>query len=586
MPVALLAIALLAAPPSAGSWTPTPGPGGEGAVFAMAMGGDGALYAAGGGLVYRRAPEAEWTVAGRYAPELRWSLGEEDIEAAGAFPDDFLEAVGADATAALEAAEGHQLDDEETFDEDLVSTLLTAYVEEADARPDSAYFVAGLVTSTRGVWLGTGGGLFWVDAKGVTGPVGDLTGIRALTATSDGLVVATEDTLHRVDATGAARAWRRARVDHLTTFNGRVAYVADGVLWRDDGGPTPLRLSPPTGNPRRVVGAGASLFVATGLAVYRHRAGEWKICPTVPETPTRIWSDGERVAVVTEQAIYSGDAGCDALTRYSVPWPGGMRFTDAGYFDDRLWAASSEGVFVWQTDDDVAHTRLQVDGFKRALRRMPPFDQIAAEAMRYQRIDAETTSFGARPTWRILLPELRLRGVVRPERVEQTPTTLDGSERLTTLPPRFDLEIYAQWTLHFDGLAALFDPLDSDDGETALLDEVDESSVGLEYEGDELFDDSGEPVEVVFVDLDTEAEFDSASYAYERAARERRLLQRDRTQLIERMRRLYRERIRVLYRVWIEDEGDEAALKAIVRLDEIDALLDAYSGGAFGRRMQ
>jgi hypothetical protein len=565
MPVALLAIALLAAPPSAGSWTPTPGPGGEGAVFALAMGGDGALYAAGGGLVYRRAPEAEWTVAGRYAPELRWSLGEEDIE---------------------EAAEGHQLDDEETFDEDLVSTLLTAYVEEADARPDSAYFVAGLVTSTRGVWLGTGGGLFWVDAKGVTGPVGDLTGIRALTATSDGLVVATEDTLHRVDATGAARAWRRARVDHLTTFNGRVAYVADGVLWRDDGGPTPLRLSPPTGNPRRVVGAGASLFVATGLAVYRHRAGEWKICPTVPETPTRIWSDGERVAVVTEQAIYSGDAGCDALTRYSVPWPGGMRFTDAGYFDDRLWAASSEGVFVWQTDDDVAHTRLQVDGFKRALRRMPPFDQIAAEAMRYQRIDAETTSFGARPTWRILLPELRLRGVVRPERVEQTPTTLDGSERLTTLPPRFDLEIYAQWTLHFDGLAALFDPLDSDDGETALLDEVDESSVGLEYEGDELFDDSGEPVEVVFVDLDTEAEFDSASYAYERAARERRLLQRDRTQLIERMRRLYRERIRVLYRVWIEDEGDEAALKAIVRLDEIDALLDAYSGGAFGRRMQ
>ena len=586
MPVALIAFVLLAAPPApGGSWLPTGGAGGHSPVFAMASGGDGALYAAGGGVVFRIVPGERWQVLGPYAPALHWTQGEDSIEATGAFPDAFIDAVERDATAAVEGAAGHELDDEQAFDEDFVAQLLGDYVEEADARTDSAYYVAGMVSSTRGVWLGTGGGLFWADPKGVVGPIGGVTGVRALTATTDGLVVATADALLRVDATGTPRPWRRTTIEQLTTFGGRIAFVADGVLWRDEGGPSPLRLAPPTGYPRLVVGGGAALWVTTGLALYRYRAGEWKLCPSVPETASRLFVDNDQVVVVTDQALYSTDGACEAFVRLPVPWPGGMRFTDARWFGGRLWAASTEGIFEWSDAGPKAHARLQVDGFRRALQRMPPFDELTAAAMRYQRIDPESADFGILPSLRMLLPDVRAVAWTQPQRVEQTPTTEVGSERLTTVPTDLQYQVMATWTLRFDGLAALFDPVDTDE-ETMVLDEVDNTEVGVEYDGESLYDESGDQVDVVFVDLDTEEEIDAASYAYERAARERRLVQRDRRQLIDRMRRLYRERMRVLYRLWIEDEGDEAALKAIVRLDEIDALLDAYTGGGFGRRMK
>ncbi len=572
-------LAVLLGAPTPGVWLPTRGPAGVRAVVSIAEGGDGALYALGSGTVFRMGPKAAgWRAIGSYVPTLRWDG--EAVEAE--HPNRALaRRTVEEIEEALEATLGDDLG-EEGLSPDLVADVIRNYVEETETRVGSVYHVAGLARATRGVWIGTGAGLFWADAKGVRGPVGRLDRISGLAATPQGLVVSTNKRVYRVAPDGHATPWTKTRVSSLTGHAGGVAYLEGATLWLAKD--TPVPALPPTGRPRLLAGDANRLWVATGLAIYRYdttstpqspAGARWHLCAALPEAPTRLVTLGTGVAAVTDEAIFMADQDCARYTRQEVPWPGGMRFTDVVWVRNAVYVASSEGVFRLGPPDKVARDEVLVRGFRRAVSELPSYTAVVRDTFAYNQLEPEIANPGMRPLLRQLLPEVRIGARTWPSRTEAAPTLIRGNEVLITEPPKLEFAAQAQWSISFDSLAALVG-LGEEGGDV----ELDEDTVEFTNPTDDF---AGE-LDVEVVDVSTDDPEAGATQVFAKALSEARHQQRARASIQNKLRQLYRERLRLMFRLWMAAIEQTQVLDTVLRLQETDAMLDAYTGGTFTRR--
>lgn len=593
--------ALLALPNPAGTWLPTPGPGGERPVLALTQGGDGAVYGVGAGVVYRVVPGGEWSTIGRYAPVLRWT-GDDEIEVEGPFDRAYLLRVAEQAEAVVEAATGLELTNE-NLTEDLVAGILQAYVEEDEPSPDSPWFVGGIVPTPRGVWVGTGAGLFRVDAKGVRGPVGEIAPILQLIAAGDAVIAATERGVYRIAPDGQAQLWLPRAVRALGSYQGRPLLITDEGLLHESAAGQLARLDAPTGLARLAVGDGDRLWVATDLAVYRYAGGQWTLCDAIPSPPRRIVPGEDQVMVVTAEGLYLGDASCQQWSRVETPWPGGVSFHDAIRLQGSLWAGTSDGVFILGPPDELGDMVLRRAAFDRAIARLPAFDVLVDAAVKHQRMDAASTGYGLRPVLRGLLPDisLQIRKVdeLRLKFDEDDETVTPGEVRVLGT----EYSVQALWTVRFDILTLLYDveaaSVEAESAESAAS--VGELEAQVEAETgvvpDVEIEGAGEEAvvvtsdgEVVVAEVDTDVvvvdsgELETPEVdALARVSAERRLLRRERRSTVEQLKKLYRERLRLTHRLWLgTGEQDEVAL--VLRLHEIDAAIDALTGGAMSQR--
>lgn len=585
----LLLLALLATPPTPqqirqGAWLPTMGSAGEQQVQSIARGGDGAIYAAGSGKVHRLELGGRWQLVGRYAPKLQWD-GDQNIEATGPFPARMLVQVALDAESAIEATD-IELGAE---NEDLIESILIDYVEELDADPDSPFSVAGMTAGEDGVWLGTGSGLFYAQKNRVTGPVGRLRGIRHMLGDSTGLTVATGHGVFVVSPTGRSRRWRNDRVKGLAHAAGRRHWIADAALWQETDG-APVRLRPPTGEARLITGHGEDLFVATQMAIYRYTEGAWSLCGRIPEGVQILRAVAGFVFGLTDETLYVADRRCERFERVTSPWPGGMRFTDVTWAGGAVWAASTEGVFLLGPPDPTAQTALDVAGFQRQARRVPRLGKIIDHAFAAGALDRETLRFGNRPLLRHLAPFVGVRVWSDARRYESDPTLVRGNGTLDTRPlaDNFRYRVTLEWRIPLDILVALVDVdrvVVGEVGDSALDAALNQAEDSFEStDGTESFDR---------FDAASEASFDVTAVASQLASKSailRRQTEQDRNRTFRTIKRLYRERMRLLFTLWVNHSTGKLAendvYRSVLRLDEIDALLDVKTGGAYSRLMQ
>ncbi len=575
-----------------GTWRPVSGDLGSAAVTAIAQGGDGARYAASGGWIYRQpTPSDPWRTVGPYGPQLRWDEGQH-VEAVGPFPQAWLDQVSEDAFQALEAMAGNEVN-EDSLTEDAARLLLRAYVEETDPDADSPYRIVALATASDGVWVVTGAGVLRASALGVRGPVGTLKGARAAVVSGGDLWVALADRLVKIGADGVPQAHRIGAIEALAADDAGLVFVADGTVWTWAGQGEPQRQPTPTGRPQAVAAHGAVRWAATPMALYRWAGSEWRLCPPTATTPRKLVAGPHGLVVVGEARVLFVDPECRQLARQDPPWPGGMALLDALVVGDDVWLATAAGLQRLVDASVSAADAARVGGFQRALRALPTLEEVSAAALRYQQLDARSRGFGWRPILRGLLPDVTVNYVSHPFRIE----TRDAFTRDLLL---VDVQqtnpqwiVLAEWTLRFDLLGMMFEverasslgeldtgAADADAEAQALVAQTDlDATDGLDGTG--AVDDGD-----VFVDTglsdDTAAAVDTG-VAFALLAVERRQAERDRQRLLSDISKLYRERLRVMFRLWVQLEPDGLHLPEVMRLREVDARLDALTGGVFTR---
>lgn len=569
-----------------GTWLPTPGPAGQRPVLALAAGGDGALYAAGRGFVYRMQAGQAWEAVGWYVPQIAWDQ-DQGFEATGPFPAPFLQRVEDELQAALETRLGFEAD-AGSVSEDLVLELIEDAAQEADPAADSPWAVARMAPAPTGVWLGTGGGVFRASASGVEGPISDLWPVLDLTATDRELVVASPTGLHRV-VDGKAQRWRQFAATSLARVEGRAAFVAEGSAWWDDGQVGPRALTTPTGLARLVASGGDVLWVATELAIYRWSGDAFSLCPSISEAPHRLVSTGDLLLAVGDQVVYATDRHCSKWTRHDAPWLGGLRFTDATMTPAGVWAATTEGVFLLAPADSELAALTEVEGLRRKLSAVPDLDAVYRAALVEHALSPEQTGYGSRPIWRMLLPDIKLSALSAPQRIEDD-IRLDGGPLLPAqvevAPAEVAWQVVAVWNINFDFLTLL---LDSD----AAGGELGEAGV-VELEDGEDFQDARQDLEaddrevepLVSVELSGDETADAEALdqaSIDLLVAERSQVRKSRGTLFTEVRRLYKERLRLLYQM----HTTRAALGPVdlLRLAELDARLDAYTGGAWSKAL-
>ncbi|MCB9523336.1 MAG: hypothetical protein H6702_08115 [Myxococcales bacterium] len=575
--------------PRAGSWRPVAGDLGLAAVAAVARGGDGLLYAASGGWVYRLTPEGRWRTVGPYAPALRWDEGQ-SIEAVGPFPQAWLDRESDKAFAAIEAMAANEADGD-TLTEDAARLLLQAYIDEPDPARDSPYRVVAMAPASDGVWVVTGAGVLRAGSLGVRGPVGHVQEATAAVATTQALWVATPDRMVRIGADGMPQEHRIGQVEGLAADAQGLVFVADGTVWVWPEGGEPVRQGPPTGRPSNVAAHGAVRWAATALALYRWDGREWVLCPPTGIEPRRMVAGAHGLVILGENRLLFVDSQCQAMERQQPPWPGGMALMDVHAEGDDVWLATSTGLSELVDASVTAADAGRVAAFKRAVRRLPTLEEVSAAAVRYQRLDASARSFGWRPIMRGLLPDVRLMYEVSPFRIETYDALSDQLLTVEVNPIRPRWLAMAEWTVRFDLLGALFDVQrasslgELDPGATA----DDDPAPDPDAEATPDTEDGLVTPEDVFVDdtlgdSDAEEVADAASsVAAALLAVERRQAERDRQKLLTEVARLYRERLRTMYRLWVQLEPDGTHLADVMRLRETDARLDALTGGGFTR---
>lgn len=612
-------------PVEAGSWRAAEGLVGERTAQAVAVGGDGQLYVAGAGQVYRSAPgEAAFQWVGRYAPELRWDE-DQGIEASGPFPQAFLDAVAEEAQRALEG-DGAQELSAESVTEDVVQSLLRGYIEEPEPEAHSPFRVLALVPSDRGAWLATAAGLFRIDAQGVQGPLGPAVEARDLAWTAQTLWVATAQGLFSHDASGAwLRRWHQP-VTQVAAGPQGLFFISEGALWRwAQGEAQPQRLpDPPSAQGQQLAADAQGLWLASTLALYRYTAAGWRLCPALPDTLVSLQTaqDG-RLLAVGERALYVSDAQCGGFQRMEAPWPGAVQLSQMVEQGEDLWLASGAGLHRRVAQDQRSFDAGRVDAYRRAVRALPSLDTVVREALAYNRLDQAAMSYGYRPVLRWLLPDLTFRYESFGRRMEANPTILGGDPVWTIDSWRPHWVVMLDWTIRFDIFTALFDVeregsvqalqqgdddlFAADDqpeagAQEAQLEAQEESIAGLEGADDLNLigeDPSIEPgFDAVDYDpfgddlgfsLDDDFDADLGTISDDRAfsmlAVERRQAARDRQLLMERLSALYRERLQLMFKLWVELPIEGRYLAEVLRLDEIDAALDAATGGAFTRTL-
>lgn len=603
--LSLIIHASLAAPPlDPGTWIPTEGPAAERPIQGLALGGDGAMYAASQGRVFRLAPGEKWAFNGAYTPDVGYDPVE-GIQVAGPFDTAFLEAARVELNQALIPHLG--VDDEAIFggSDDIIDqaqAVFEAYTSEDEPVDGSIYAVHRVAWAKDGVWIATGGGLFKSTPKGTVGPITDQAPVLDVMESKTEVLMIGPSGLRQV-VDGKAVPWRQFIAQSLSRVDGRVAFIAEGTSWWDDGQVGPRRIAPPTGTPRRIASGGTLLFVATDLAVYRREGESWTLCPRLPETPQRLVSDGKVLLAVGDQQIYATDPTCERWTRHPVPWLTEMRFTDVAISDAGVWGATTDGVFLLAPRDHDLMTATAVEGFQRELARLPSWPEAYAAAQKALAVDAETNSYGNRPIFRTLVPRVDLFWQTWPGRVEEDPTFLGGTPRVTTLPRDY-FAVWATWSIDLRTISQLFigpggddtnvgDDRDAIDGETlgatdvtAIDDQDLTAEEALAAQATTSFVDANSMTALgVLDDLDSDLpplENDGSMQDF--IANERVRLRRERQSLYVSLRRLYRERLRLMHRLYLRQKDVDPV--DLLRLEELDARIDAYTGGAWHRALQ
>lgn len=594
--------ASLAAPPiDPGTWIPTEGPAASRAVQGLAVGGDGALYAASRGQVFRMVPGEPWAPNGAYTPSVGYDP-EEGIRVGGPFDVAFLEQARVELNQALVPQLG--VDDAELIsgDDGIVDhaqDVFESYTTELDPQPDSIYAVHRVAWATDGVWIATGGGLFKSTAQGTVGPITTESPVLDVLQTrKEVLIIGPSGVRQVVD--GIAVPWRQFLATSLARVDGRVAFIAEGTSWWDDGQVGPRRIAPPTGTPRRIASGGSLLYVATDLAVYRREGETWTLCGRLPETPRRLVNTDELVLAVGDQTVYATDTECSRWTRHPVPWLTEMSFTDVAVTRAGVWGATTDGVFLLVPRDHDLLTATAVEGFQRELARLPSWPEAYNAAQKANAVDAATNSYGNRPLFRTLVPRVDLFWQTWPGRVEQTPTFLGGTPVTTTLPRDY-FAVWATWTIDLRTVSQLFigptgdnnvDDRDALDGEAVGATDVanpdDQGDLTAE---ENLAAQSAAasldlaPFEVLDeLDADVAPLFENEGSLQDFVANERTRLRRARQQLYVALRRLYRERLRLMHRLYLKKNDVDPV--DLLRLQELDARIDAYTGGAWMRALR
>jgi len=585
--VSFALVVTLAAPVGdSGLWMSTAGRGGERALNALGAGGDGALYATGGGAVYRLEPGAEWRRIGRTAPRLRWDANGE-VEARGAFPPALLAAVEADATAVLDFATDD--DGEVRVAPERIAEALRDHVEQESADVDSPFGVAAVVSAGAGAWLATGGGLFFADRTGVTGPLPEIEGpVRAVLPQRDVAWVGTARGIYRAQSGAQTVLLRQGDVTGLAEGDGFVALIVDGKLLVGSSVETASLMPGPKGDALRVAGDAGALYLGTRLAVHRRSAGQWRLCAGLTGEAKRLVPTEGNLIAVTEDAVWLFTDECKRVVRVGPPWPGGFAFTDVVSVGGMTWAASNEGAFLLGPMDADTSLAVQMEGYERAVRAIPSVDALVVRAISTQRLDASSRDFGFRPLLRNVLPDLTGRVQSLWSRRERS----DFLTGLTTIDlgnPRLDWQVGFNWSVALDRVSvmaaaerdAALEAMRSQ--ETLVLpgaaaDEDPTAEVAdLDLENMVLDDD-----DATLMVFDGEGEADVEDRIAEDLSRERRATIVERRKLVAQVQRLYQQRQNLLYRLWVLRSKDlQQRVSLMLSVAEIEERLRAMTGGAF-----
>ncbi|MCK6575481.1 hypothetical protein L6V77_30870 [Myxococcota bacterium] len=586
MPAALwFALTTLLAAPEGGVWLPTTGHAGERAIQAMGAGGDAALYAAGGGVVYRLEPGAEWTRIGRYAPRLTWEAGGE-IVAHGDLPGSLLRQVEADAEAGIETPDAG--DGREVVPREVKQALLAQFVEAQAETPGSPYAVAGVVPAPQGVWIATGAGLFRATRDGLTGPRQDVRGaVHSVLHRPTETLVGTDTGLWRIPAEAPAVLLRGGRVSALTESQGSIYFLADGRIF---GGATPDAAHPisaPSPQPLAMAADPGGLYLATRFAVYRRSGAQWRLCASVPTPPSRLVTGEGILHAVAADAIYLYSESCGQVSRVGAPWPGGFGFTDVARLGGLVWASANQGVFMLTPLDADTSLAVQMEGYRRAVTGIPSMDALVLRALEVHRLDSQATDVGLRPAWAQLLPELRAAARYSPRRIE----TLDRGTRMTEIEvtrPKPDWQVMAYWRISLDRFLgfATVSPLDYFEANALDLEDDLEAEDALDGAAiEEVFD--GTTSEIVYDDEALSAgegpeaglleQYEDAAISM--MASEKKRVAAERTKVVTQLRRLYQQRQNLLYRLWVQRSKDLLQRTTLLlSVDELDARLSAMTG--------
>ena len=581
LPLYFILLGFLGAPAGLadGVWLPTVGPAAERSVMAISGGGDGAIYAAGAGLVFRLPLGGEWQQLGRYAPQLLWQDGE--IIADGPFDPRYLQDVASrigDQTDDAQYAGGDEFEDESSG-----AAVLQRIIHEPDPQIDSPFRVGRMVPSSKGVWIGAGGGLFWADESGVDGPIGTLAPIADLAVTSRGLLAVTPQGIHHVKVDGTSTRWISGQIKAVTTLGAQTAYLSRDQLFLVTGEEPPQLLVPPTGQPTAIAGQpDGTLWVATALALFRWTQREgWHLCtPNLPPSERLIAGD-DVVISVSERRIDVLPQSCEQTARLFAPALLTLGFTDATVAAGSLWGASTDGVFVRGPRSEQTDALLEREGFRRAVRDIPPVGELLTSIYTHQRIDKRRDSFGLQPLLSTLLPEIDVRYRAVRQR-DETPYALveellgiDALDRLYTRE-QDRWWIGLRWNISTQLLGALFGAADESSKGDLILDPL-EAQI-RQLDGDPLIITTDDP-DLVFnlADVDATAKVDQVSNLAEV-----RYLSALRQKLRTRVLALYGDRQRLTWRLWTQQD-DQAALDLVLKIDMIDAELEGLSGGAYTR---
>ena len=580
MPVALwFALTVLLGAPEGGIWLPTSGRAGERSVEAIGAGGDSALYAAGGGLVYRLEPGAEWTRIGRYAPRLTWERAGE-VVAHGELPAWMLHQVEADAERSIDVPDA--VDGAESLPRETMRQYLQEFVDEQSATPGSAYAVEAIVTAPHGVWIATGAGLFRATKDGVTGPRPDIRGpVNSVLHRKDETLVGTNDGLWRIPPDAPAIAVRGGQVSALTESEGNLFFLSDGRIF---GGATPEGAHPieaPAPSPSAMAADSSGLYLATRFAVYRRLSGAWSLCANVPTKPTRLVTSEGILHALAADAVYLFSENCAQVSQASAPWPGGFAFSDVARLGGLVWASSNEGVFILTPMDADTSLTVQMEGYRRAVAGIPAMDVLVLRALEVHRLDMDASNFGLRPAYSQLLPEVRGTVSYVPSRIE----TIDRASRMTDIEvtkPKPTWTVMAYWKIKFDlflGLSAI-SPLDyievnNLDGDEAGGDESDVQEVEDLATNEIIFDDEAQAVSDLGGDFTDELEAAGTSMM----ASDKKRTAAERAKVVTQLRRLYQQRQNLLYRLWVQRSKDLLQRTTLLlSMEELDARLSAMTG--------
>jgi hypothetical protein len=581
MPAALwFALTTLLAAPEGGIWLPTTGHAGERTIQAMGAGGDAALYAAGGGVVYRLEPGAEWTRIGRFAPRLTWEAGGE-IVAHGDLSGSLLRRVEADAEAGIDVPDAG--DGREVVPREVKQSLLAQFVESQAEVPGSPYAVTGVVPAPQGVWIATGAGLFRATREGLTGPRADVRGaVHSVLHREAETLVGTDQGLWRIPAEAPAVLLRGGRVSALTESQGSIYFLADGRIF---GGSTPESAHPitaPSPQPLAMAADPGGLYLATRFAVYRRTGAQWRLCASVPTPPTRLVTGEGILHAVAPDAIYLYSESCGQVSRRPAPpWPGGFVFTDVARLGGLVWAGRIEGVFIL-TPLDADTSIVRPDGGLPARRGR----HSSVGRPRLARARGPSTRRGGdldRSPAPLRAAPARSAGTLRyePRRVE----VFDQASRMTAIEvtkPKPDWTLMAYWTIDFPCFLGFCSVSPIEYVEANAL--VDDELVGEDGEIEEV--DDPMTSEIVFddealstTDGSSDARDDLEELGLSMMAGDKKRNVVDRGKVVTQLRRLYQQRQNLLYRLWVQRSKDlQQRTTLLLSVEELDARLSAMTG--------